>query len=332
MNIPEQPEPAALPEPIIVVRHLWRSFGDFDAVRGISFDIQRGQVVGFIGANGAGKTTTMRIIATLELPTNGRVSVAGFDSVTQAMDVRRRVGWMPDSYGTYSNTTVREYLDFFARSYGYRGSERRQRINEVMEFTELTSLSDKDTASLSKGMGQRLCLGRTLLHDPDVLILDEPAAGLDPRARREFKHLVRILAGQGKTIFISSHILGELSEMCDQMLFIDQGSILHHGSSEELLYSGQSTVCYQLTLASGGERFRQWADICPDLSILEMLGDSARIRLENDDPAHTANVLALIVKEGFPVIEFHRIRNQLEDSFIQILDQQGQANGGQSND
>lgn len=321
-----QTESASPPaEAIITVRNLWRSFGDFDAVRGISFTINRGQVIGFIGANGAGKTTTMRMIATLEQPSAGTISVAGFDSVMEAMEVRRRIGWMPDAYGTYSNTTVREYLDFFARSYGYRGGEREARIDEVMEFTELVELSEKDTSTLSKGMGQRLCLGRTLLHDPEVLILDEPAAGLDPRARREFKNLVRILAEQGKTIFISSHILGELSEMCSQMLFIDNGRIIHHGSSEQLLYSGQSTACFQIQFAGDGDRFAEWAHLCPDLELLESGGNSARVRLMVDDPPNTARVLALMIKEGFAVIEFNRVRNQLEDSFIEMLEQQTQG-------
>src|SRR5690625_3091789 len=223
--------------PAISVSNLHRRFGSLHAVRGISFEIQPGEVVGFIGANGAGKTTTMRMMATLDSPDEGDIFICGIDVYGHPLEIRRKVGWMPDAYGAYSHMTVEEYLDFFARSFGYYGKERRERVAEVMDFTELTPLAERPVDALSKGMGQRLCLGRTLIHDPPVLILDEPAAGLDPKARVEFKHLIRILAEEGKTIFVSSHILTELSEMCDQFLFIDNGQIVHQGSSESLMHS-----------------------------------------------------------------------------------------------
>ena len=189
-------------------------------------------MVGFVGANGAGKTTTMRIIATLDYPTRGTVRIGGIDVLQYPAKVRSNIGWMPDNFGTYDHMTVVEYLDFFARALGYRGEERLERVEDVMEFTDLASLGDRLINKLSKGMGQRLCLGRALIHDPDLLILDEPAAGLDPKARVELKHLIRILAEDGKTVFISSHILSELGEMCDTLLFIDQGKIIHHGSAD----------------------------------------------------------------------------------------------------
>ena len=225
-------------EPLVKVRNLTRRFGTLQAVQGISFDIDPGQVVGFIGANGAGKTTTMRMMATLDVPTSGSISIGGRDVLNFPNEVRRLIGWMPDAYGTYENMTALEYLDFYARAFGFGSKERQERIGEVMEFTNLASICTRPMNQLSKGMAQRLCLGRTLLHDPPFLILDEPAAGLDPQARIEFKHLVRLLAQEGKTLFISSHILSELGEMCDTMLFIDTGRIVHYGSAESLRTGG----------------------------------------------------------------------------------------------
>ena len=200
---PEIPAAKGRP-PAIEVQNLHRHFGSLKAVDGVSFSVEPGQVVGFVGANGAGKTTTMRIIATLDYPNRGMVKVSGIDVVQYPALVRHRIGWMPDSFGTYDNMTVVEYLDFFARALGFKGAEREERVRDVIDFTDLTPLADRLINKLSKGMGQRLCLGRALIHDPDVLILDEPAAGLDPKARVELKHLIRILADDGKTVFISS--------------------------------------------------------------------------------------------------------------------------------
>ena len=222
------PAPTERTSPAIEVSQLSRWFPGVHAVQDVSFTVERGQVIGFVGANGAGKTTTMRILATLDYPNSGEAKICGFDVVKHPVEVRKRIGWMPDHYGTYSNMTVLEYLDFFARALGYQGQERIDRIAEVLEFTDLTGLAHRLIDQLSKGMGQRLCLGRALIHDPEVLILDEPAAGLDPKARVELKHLIRILSQEGKTVFISSHILSELGEMCDSLLFINQGLSLIH--------------------------------------------------------------------------------------------------------
>ena len=213
-------------------------FDKIQAVQDVSFQILRGQVVGFIGANGAGKTTTMRIMATLDAPSSGTVLVGGEDVVQHPERVRRLIGWMPDSFGSYAYMTVFEYLDFFARAYGFKARERAQRVQEVMDFADLTPLAERPMNKLSKGMGQRLCFGRMLLPDPEFMILDEPAAGLDPKARMEFKNLVRLLSQRGKTLFISSHILSELGEMCDTLLFIDSGKIVYHGGADQLRRGG----------------------------------------------------------------------------------------------
>ena len=306
--------------PIISVRDLHRSFDDVQAVGGVSFEIFSGQVVGFIGANGAGKTTTMRIMVTLDLPTSGTVEICGRDVINFPSDVRRRIGWMPDSYGTYQHMTVFEYLDFYARAYGFAGEERFKRLGEVMEFTELNELSARPIDRLSKGMGQRLCLGRTLLHDPEVLILDEPAAGLDPKARIEFKRLVRLLAENGKTIFISSHILSELAEMCDSLLFIDAGRIVHHGSAESLQeQTASAQVIVDIHVAGGPEALRQWVELHPGVKLVEVHKRGARVSFDSDEPQFLADTLRKMIGDGLAITEFHRAERKLEDAFVDIL-------------
>jgi len=217
MNPPPLPDPPAVPA--IRVHNLARQFGEIRAVDGLSFSIPQGQVAGFVGANGAGKTTTMRILATLEYPTSGVAEIMGVNVMDYPGKVRRDprldAGQLRH-LRQHDGHRVPRLLRPGAR---FRGQERRERVEEVMEFTELNKLHDRLINKLSKGMGQRLCLGRALIHDPKVLILDEPAAGLDPKARVELRHLIRILAQEGKTILISSHILSELGEMCEHSRF-----------------------------------------------------------------------------------------------------------------
>ncbi len=305
--------------PAIRVTDLHRSFGTLKAVDGVTFEIPTGQVVGFVGANGAGKTTTMRILATLDYPSNGSVEVLGTDVVDYPGKVREVLGWMPDDFGTYEYMTVVEYLDFFARALGFRGQERIQRVTDVMEFTELDKLADRLINNLSKGMGQRLCLGRALIHDPQVLILDEPAAGLDPKARVELKHLIRILAEEGKTIFISSHILSELGEMCDALLFINNGRIVHHGSADDLRQHGKTVVMVDVQINDTAEKLEQWAALSPNVRFLDSKKNGGRIEIDSNEPDIVANVLKKMVHDGLPVIEFRRQERNLEDAFIEIV-------------
>jgi ABC-2 type transport system ATP-binding protein len=308
--------------PIVSVKNLHRTFGNVQAVRGLSFDIYPGQVVGFIGANGSGKTTTMRIMATLEAPSTGTAEICGHDVINYPDLVREKIGWMPDSFGFYPAMTVFEYLDFYGRAFGYHAAERLARLREVMEFTDLTELADRQMSKLSKGMGQRLCLGRTLMHDPQVLLMDEPAAGLDPKARIEFKRLVRLLAENGKTIFISSHILSELAEMCDSMLFIDGGRIVHHGSAESLQNgSALAESVMMVQLAGDPEMLRPWVQANPGVTLVEMLKTGARLRLGAESPEAAAGFLRKMIADGLPVSDFHRETRRLEDAFVEILKQ-----------
>ena len=308
-----------MPDPIIQVENLERDFGDVKAVNGVSFEIEAGRVIGFIGANGAGKTTTMRMMVTLDLPTAGTIRIGGVDISDRPSEVRRRVGWMPDAYGAYDNMTVLEYLDFYGRAFGYKKAERQRRVREVMEFTDLATIADRPMDKLSKGMGQRLCLGRTLIHDPEVLVLDEPAAGLDPKARIEFKNLVRLLAGQGKTIFISSHILSELGEMCDQLIFIDAGRIVHQGTTESLVQSHGATMLVEIRVAGDPAALYHWIAANPALEITDRMKNGARVRMAGGETGDLSVMVRRLVLDGIEVSAFFKVERRIEDAFVDML-------------
>lgn len=312
-------------EPSIEVRGLCRYFGKLKAAHNVSFKAWPGQVVGFIGPNGAGKTTTMRILSTLDSPTRGDALVCGWSAVNFPDKVRKFLGFMPDSFGRYSNMNVVEYLDFFARAYGFRGGERRDAVERVLVFTELRKLADKPINSLSKGMSQRLGLGRTLIHDPKVLILDEPAAGLDPRARVELRELIKLLATEmKKTVLISSHILTELGEVCDSAVIIEAGRILAHGTVEELQQrraaSSDGAITGTLLAARvlrDAERFERWLLEQPLVSEVAAGPQQVAFTFTGDAAAQFA-LLKGIIDNGFELIEFSGKTQTLEDAFMAI--------------
>lgn len=308
----------------ILVNNLYRYFDKLKAVDGVNFEVPHGSVCGFIGSNGAGKTTTMRMLATLDYPTMGTIEICGINVVNHPAKVRSLIGWMPDHFGNYDHMTVLEYLDFYARALGYSGKERQMRIQEVMEFADLIPLSDRLSNKLSKGMTQRLCLGRSLIHDPQVLIMDEPAAGLDPKARVELKNLIRILAEEGKTIFISSHILSELGEMCDSLLFINEGHIVHHGDSESLLQGSDASgsVFYDVQVLNDPGKISDWAATSPYVEFMADRKRGGRIRIDSDEPEKAAEILQRMIKDGLQVTEFHKEQRNLEDAFIDIIEKQ----------
>ena len=220
--------------PAIRVRHLWHRFGRFDVLRDVSFEVGHGEIFGFIGPNGAGKTTTIRIMATLLEPLAGRVEIDGFDVAVDPEAVRKIIGYMPDHAGVYERVTVREYLEFFADAYKVAPDGNYGVVDAGMELTDLTKLKDKLVATMSKGMKQRLQLARTLLHDPKVLILDEPASDLDPRARIEIRDLLVELRNMGKTVFLSSHILTELADVCTSVAILERGRLVVAGPISDI--------------------------------------------------------------------------------------------------
>jgi len=315
---------------LVEVRHLTRRFGPVEAVTDVSFTFEAGQVFGFIGPNGAGKTTTMRILAGLDEPTSGDCSIDGLSTIDDADRVARRIGYMPDEFGTYANTTVAEYLDFFARAYGLKGARRDNALADVIDFCQLGGLSEKLVTTLSKGMRQRLGLGRTLVHDPDVLILDEPSAGLDPRARVEFRELIRLLARQGKAVLISSHILADLQEICDAVAIIELGRVVATGSVKDIKRQVQDSVAerareagarvlVELRLAHAAERLPHILAEQPDVSEVAIHDLTASLQCPAD-PAAQAALLARLVAAGLPVCHFASRDHNLEDLFMHLTE------------
>jgi ABC-2 type transport system ATP-binding protein len=304
------------------VENLTKQFSDVRAVDSLSFELAEGKICGFVGPNGAGKTTTMRIIATLEEPSDGEVYIDDQAVSADPYRTRRLMGFMPDHYGTYPAMTVTDYLHFYARAFEIDRSLRDGRIAGIMDFTGLDKLRDRQVEVLSKGQRQRLNLGRALINDPRLLIMDEPAAGLDPRARVELRILMKNLAEQGKTIFVSSHILTELSEVCDHMLIIDRGKSVTYGSFDQIQRQLQDKVEINVKLLNaesiaGLERFLLER---ADVHDIRMTGAATmRFGMAGDD-TRIPTLLREILNNDFPVIEFRPQMLTMEDVFIQITE------------
>ena len=302
---------------MIELRRLHRFFGRTRAVDDISFEVYKGEVFGYIGPNGAGKTTSMRILATLDLPTFGDALVDGFSVINDPDRVRARLGFMPDYFGTYQNVNCYEYLDFFARAYGLNGRERHEALRYTMAFTNLDGLAEKPIRGLSKGMKQRLCLGRSMIHNPGVLILDEPAAGLDPRARIELREMIRRLADEGKTILVSSHILTELAEMCDRIGIIEQGRLLATGTVEEIRQQLQPHREVKVRVLESAAGLAEWLEQREGVDQVRVQDDVVRFTHagSRDDEVQ---LLREMVLARFSVAEFGSHTTSLEDVFMQV--------------
>ena len=304
-------------QPMIELRRIHRFFGNTKAVNDISFEVTRGQVFGFIGPNGAGKTTSMRILSTLELPSYGDAFVDGFSVINDPDLVRRRLGFMPDGFSMYPNMNCVEYLDFFARSYGLLGKDRIAALRRTLSFTGLDKIASKPITGLSKGMRQRLCLGRSMIHSPAVLILDEPANGLDPRARIELRQMIQQLAVDGTTILVSSHILTELAEMCDQVGIIERGSLLAVGSVADIRRTIQGALRVEMTALNRGEQLLSWLNEQAGVSNIKRIGNTLSLELGGGSAEQVA-LLKAIVCADFAILEFAAHRETLEDVFMKV--------------
>ncbi len=300
------------------VIHLKKYYGPTRAVDDISFAFGAGQIVGFVGPNGAGKTSTMRILATLDEPSGGDVLLDGVSVIGEPEKVRRLVGYVPDQLPTHRDFSVHDYLDFFGRVYRLRGPQRRQMIQRVVEFTNLGGIRDKYLVALSQGMKQRVSVARALLHDPPVLVMDEPTAGLDPRARIELRELLKLLSWQGKAILISSHILTELAELCTGVVIIEHGKILRAGTMEQVLAGDVEKHTVHIRLV---ERHAEAAaDLLkmPEVKKAILLVDNTvEIELNGPETACSA-VIAGLVGLGYRLLEFRLRHTDLEELFMNV--------------
>jgi len=298
------------------ILNLKKYFDKTRAVDDISFGFSAGQVVGFVGPNGAGKTTTMRIIATLDDPTHGDVFLDGISVIQDPEKARRLVGYMPDSLPTHRDVTVDDYLDFFARAFGIRAPRRRAVIDQVEQFTNLIGIRDKFLKALSKGMKQRVSLARALIHDPAILILDEPAAGLDPRARIELRELLKALAEHGKAILVSSHILSELGEICDSVVIIEKGKLLHAGSIDAIAQSRPyRTILIRVKDAADALHARLLE--LPAVERIRPLKDAVEVDITGTDD-DSGELMTQLVKDGFKILEIRCLKADLEDIFMDV--------------
>lgn len=303
---------------MLEVKNLRKVYGDLVAVGNISFTLHPGDIFGFIGPNGAGKTTTIKMIATLLEPSHGTAIVNGADITKDPMGVRRQIGYMPDFFGLYDDIKVWEYLDFFASAYKIEKRRRPSIISSVLELTDLTGKREAFVQTLSRGMQQRLCLAKCLVHDPSLLLLDEPASGLDPRARAELKELIAELGRMGKIVIVSSHILPELADFCNTVGIIERGKMLAVGNVKDIIKQIQPTRVFEAKFLGDPtaavtllQRTEHVAGVQP------VSEDTLRIEF-NGEFEQQAELLAQLIRAGHRVLDFREQSANLEEVFLKI--------------
>ena len=302
---------------MIEIRDLTKVYGTFTALNRLTMSIKKGTVFGFVGPNGAGKSTTMAILATLLSPTSGSAKVGGYEVTERPKEVRRLIGYMPDFFGVYDNFKTTEYLDFYGASYGIPRHERQKLIPQLLELVNLTDKADFYVDSLSRGMKQRLCLARCLVHDPELLILDEPASGLDPRARIEMREILKELKAMGKTIIISSHILPELAEMADEIGVIENGVLLAQGNIQEIQQRMRANRVLNMRFLEREQEAVAYLKELPGISLVlaDELGVHAHFGGSDEEQAE---LLQKLVAAGFRLLSFSEEQTDLEDVFLEI--------------
>ena len=311
------------PEDVAIdIRNLSHRFRNHLAVDRVTFQVTPRSLHGFVGPNGAGKTTVLKLICTLLQPQIGAVRVHGKDVGRETKAVRRQIGFMPDHFSMYRQMTVTEYLDFFAAAYGLSLADRRRVIGDVLALTDMDGRRDSLISGLSRGMQQRVGLARVLVNDPDLLLLDEPASGLDPRARIELMEILRALRQMGKTIFISSHILSELAELCDSVTIIDRGQIRYSGAMRELLEHDSDTAAFRLTVPGEQPGLEERLLGLDEVSAVHRIEDSDEYRIECAVGSETENrLLAAVLRLEIPIEGFQKDLRHLNDAFMDLTEQ-----------
>jgi ABC-2 type transport system ATP-binding protein len=301
---------------LISIENVTKFYGDLKAVDSLNLEIRDGEIFGFIGPNGAGKTTTLRMLATLLRPTSGQIRISGIDPEEHPEEVRRIIGYMPDHFGVYPDLVVWEYLDFFAAAYQLPREKRPGLIDDVLQLTDLTVKKHELVESLSRGMKQRLCLAKTLLHDPTLLLLDEPASGLDPRARIEIRELLKELKKMNKTILISSHILSELSDFCTSIGIIEHGKLVISGKLADIEARMNLARSYRITTLDPVERVESLLRGL-GLEQIERNGDSLQFACNKTDE-EIAGLLQELIRANLRITAFQPVQANLEDLFMKI--------------
>jgi ABC-2 type transport system ATP-binding protein len=302
---------------VIETHDLTMKYGELFAVKGLELNLQKGDVFGFIGPNGAGKTTAMRILATLLNPTWGEAYVCGYSIYTRARDIRRVVGFMPDFFGVYDDMKVIEYLEFFAAAYRIKGAARRKVCNDMLELVDLGYKREALVTSLSRGMTQRLGLARVLLHDPQVLLLDEPASGLDPRARIEIRGLLKELRNLGKTIMVSSHILPELADICNKIGIIERGELLVNTDVEHVMKQVRRQTILNVGVVGDGDGAARLLQEHPSVEKVEPRGKVLVVTLIESETDYS-QLATLLVEAGFKLSLFKEDELNLETAFMAL--------------
>ena len=321
MTEPTTPPTAIAPPPALQIEGLSHAFKRTVALAGVTFSVAPGSIHGFVGPNGAGKTTALKIVATLLRPQRGRVKVFGLDVVAKRKAVRWKIGFMPDHFSMYRQMTVFEYLDFFAAAYGLNLARRNKVCDDVLKLTDMIGRRDDLIKGLSRGMQQRVNLCRVLVNDPSLLLLDEPASGLDPRARIELMEILQALRGMGKTIFISSHILSELATLCDSVTIIDRGRVKYSGTIDRLLTHSQDAVGYEVLLAEDIADVEATFARIPGVRAVER-NQAERSYLLWFDSLDTDTNLVLrgVLDSGATIVSFKQAQRHLNEAFMALTD------------
>jgi len=307
---------------MITVEGLTKVYGHRTALDDVSFEVPTGEIFGFVGPNGAGKTTTLRILAALLEPTSGRAFVDGADVSQQPDRVHERLGYMPDFFGVYDQLTAFEYLDFYAACYRQPKARRKKIADDLLELVGLSDRRDQSVDTLSRGLKQRLCLARALVHDPAVLLLDEPASGLDPRARVEMREILKELQKMGKTIMISSHILPELTELCTMVGIIDHGRMRATGPVDEVIQRLTSGRRLRISVLGHKEEAVAVLKPLPAVQAVSLVNGAIEAQYEGDDAA-AAGILQALTAAGVKVSAFNQLDGGLEDAFMRATSEDG---------
>ncbi|MFO0801548.1 MAG: ABC transporter ATP-binding protein [Gemmataceae bacterium] len=304
---------------MIETNDLTKKYGELFALERLTIKLEQGDVYGFIGPNGSGKTTTMRILATLLNPSWGEASVCGYSIYTGSKEIRRAIGYMPDFFGVYDDMKVTEYLEFFAAAYRIQGPARRKKVDEVLELVDLTYKRDALVTSLSRGMTQRLGLARVLLHEPQVLLLDEPASGLDPRARIEMRKLIKRLRSMNKTIMLSSHILPELADICNKIGIIERGKLIFNGTVDEAKRAVRQGYVFLVSVGDRNEEAAKRLESFGEVGKVEVLPASASLRVTLKDGHDDGSFIPeRLIAERFKLRSFQEEEIDIEDVFMGI--------------